>query len=583
MLKTWKIINDLMDRKIKEPIETKLKHHFQTQDLRSLANKFNKNFIDQIKEIKHKNKGTTLDIQMVDYQPHNKTSIMYLRKATEKDVHKILKNMKKAGKGFDGLRNRDIIENPILFTPLITKLINSMIKHSVLPDKLKTSSITPLYKKGKHDVLGNYRPVGSLPIIEKVLEKHINIQTKKYLDENDVIPKFQHGFQSNKSTITLLQEFSDQINTALDQRKCVIILLLDLSFAFDTIDHSVLIRKFKEIGMCHPILEAYLQGRKQVTRIGQSVSDEEPVNQGLCQGGINSPTWYNIYTYDVKYLQRTGTLRMFADDSCIVACHKDVETAVKIAQNDFVNLQKYLYNNHIYLNEKKTEALVMGYMSKRINMNNNKIYCHSRQCLETKTYETATCSCHQIDYKEDSKYLGITIDNEFKMKKHVYNLCKKLRILKYKLIKINAGNLPLTTKRTIYFSLIDSLLRYGATLYTLAPQYVLDPLNTQQRKIKNILFNQIDVSCLTPDELAIFVLISLNFHEEKYRQLRDQPYALRTQRFRRPHVYTIQYGERRLEYIIPTLLNTYCQEFIDETNKDLVKTKIKKSILSKRS
>ncbi|KAI5738365.1 hypothetical protein M8J77_006017 [Diaphorina citri] len=210
---------------------------------------------------------------------------------------------------------------------------------------------------------------------------------------------------------------------------------------------------------------------------------------------------------------------MFADDSCIVACHKDVETAVKIAQNDFVNLQKYLYNNHIYLNERKNER--------------------------TKS--------------------------------------KKLRILKYKLIKINAGNLPLTTKRTIYFSLIDSLLRYGTTLYTLAPQYVLDPLTTQQRKIKNILFNQIDVSCLTPDELAIFVLISLNFHEEKYRQLRDQPYALRTQRFRRPHVYTIQYGERRLEYIIPTLLNTYCQEFIDETNKDLVKTKIKKSILSKRS
>ncbi|KAI5692261.1 hypothetical protein M8J77_000491 [Diaphorina citri] len=178
--------------------------------------------------------------------------------------------MKKTGLGSDGIRNGDIVRNAALFTPLLTHLVNLMIKNSHIPQGLKTSSITPLFKKGKPDELRNYRPVGNLPIIEKVLEKHLNNLTKKYLEENSILPEFQHGFQSGKSTITLLQDFADQINTALDKRQCVVVLLLDLSFVFDTLDHTVLLKKFEEVGMSHDIFKNYLEGRKQVTRIGDA-------------------------------------------------------------------------------------------------------------------------------------------------------------------------------------------------------------------------------------------------------------------------------------------------------------------------
>lgn len=332
--------------------------------------------------------------------------------------------------------------------------------------------------------------------------------------------------------------------------------------------------------MSHPIFAEYLKNRRQVTCISQ-VSDELPVNQGYVQGGINSPTWFNIYTYDIKYVKRTAALRMFADDSCIVAIHKDVRTAVAIAQKDFINIQKYFYNNHIYLNEKKTEALVLGFMSKQINMDNYKIICHSRSCLANKMYETS-CNCHRLDFKNDAKYLGLQIDNEFKMNKHVYNLCNKLRILKFKLDQINAGKLPMTTKVTLYFSLVDSLLRYGVTLYNNAPKYALEPLIKQQRKIRNIMFNQTNISCMTPEELATFVLIYSNFYDEKFRQMAQHSYQLRIQRFRRPQVFTVQYGQRRLEYVVPSLLNKYCQDFLDEENKYSLKKNIKRSIISKR-
>ncbi|KAL1448505.1 hypothetical protein WDU94_005619 [Cyamophila willieti] len=580
MLKTWSLINDMLDRKVKEPLELKLQRNFQTQDSKLLANNFNVNFMSQIKDIKNKNTGPVLDVQTTEHEPHSVTSTMYLRKVEENDVYKILRNMKKRGRGIDGLRNCDIIRNINILTPIITHLVNLMIRNAKIPNVLKTSCITPLFKnKGKPDVLGSYRPVGSMPIIEKVLEKHMNTQTKKYLDENDIIPDFQHGFQSGKSTMTLLQDFADQINTALDQRKAVVVLLLDLSFAFDTINHERLMKKFNDIGMTHPIWKNYFEERKQVTRVGSIISPEIPVEQGLVQGAVNSPTWYNVYTYDVKYVQRTGSLKMFADDSCIISIHHDVRTAVANAQQDFINLQKYLYNNQIFLNEKKTEALVLGFQSKRIDMNEHKLYCHSRQCLYDKTYESS-CTCHQIDYKPDAKYLGVHIDSEFRMKTHVINLSKKLRILRFKLNKVNADKLPMTTKRTIYFSLVDSLLRYGVTLYMYSTNHVLNPLYNLQKKILSFLFKDINVHSLNPEQLNKYVLLSTNFFNKRYRILNPQPYDLRVQRFRRARVYTVQYGDRRLDYLIPSLLNIYCHDFLNEEKIFQVKEKIKQRLLT---
>lgn len=580
MQKTWRLINELMDRKIREPLDIQLKRNFNTTDLTVLANNLNGNFINQIREIKNKNKGSILDVEIKNHTLQRVNSSMHLRKASEKDIRDILNKMKNTGKGIDGIRHNDIISNSLYLAPVITHLVNLMIKQAKIPHILKTSCITPLYKKGKKDVLGNYRPVGSMPVVEKVLEKFINSQTKKYLDENNIIPEFQHGFQTGRSTMTLLQEFSDQINTALDERKCVVVLLLDLSFAFDSINHEYLIRKFHEIGISQPIFRHYFEGRRQVTRIGDETSSELPVEQGLVQGGINSPTWYNIYTYDIKYIEITGSLKMFADDSCIISIHKDVSMAVKNAQRDFINIQKYLYNNEIYLNEKKTEAMVLGFMSKRIDMNNYRIFCHSRQCLALKLYVSNNCSCHQVEYKENVKYLGVHLDREFKMKEHTFQLMKKMRILNYKFIKTDLAKLPLTTKKTVYFSLIDSILRYGVTLYTYAPKFTIEPLYKLQRKILKTLFGEIEIGCLTPEQLSVFVTLSTFFFDSRFRQLNDQPHSLRVQRFRRPKVYTIEFGDRRLEYLVPRLLNTYCQGFFDEENKNLIKHKLKKSIIS---
>lgn len=134
----------------------------------------------------------------------------------------------------------------------------------------------------------------------------------------------------------------------------------------------------------------------------------------------------------------------------------------------------------------------------------------------------------------------------------------------------------------MYFSLTDAILRYGVTLYTHAPLYAMDPINSLQRKIRYFLFGHYNLPILTPQQLATYVLICMNFSDKKYRLLINQPHNLRLQRFARPRVKTVQYGEKRLEYFMPTLLNKFCQEFLEEENKFLLRRKIRDSILDTR-
>ena len=109
--------------------------------------------------------------------------------------------------------------------------------------------------------------VGALPVLEKILEKHLHSKISKYLDAHCIIPNFQHGFQKNKSTYTLLEEVAELINPALDTRMYAVIIAVDLKLAFDTISHDQLVRKFQDIGIQNQLISNYFQNRKQRTKI----------------------------------------------------------------------------------------------------------------------------------------------------------------------------------------------------------------------------------------------------------------------------------------------------------------------------
>lgn len=355
-----------------------------------------------------------------------------------------------------------------------------------------------------------------------------------------------------------------------------VIIAVDLRMAFDSISHSKLIEKFKSIGIHNSLLSNYFKNRKQVTKIGNILSNEDDIESGLVQGGICSPSWYNVYTHDIKYLQLKGEIKMFADDTALISINKDLNVAIKHAQDDLITLEKYFYNNSIFMNHQKTETIIVGNIRHPLN-SYNKILCHTRKCLERELYKTR-CSCPEIEYKTDIRYLGVYIDNEFKFKSHVDIICKKLRIVLYKLNKFYVNNVSMYIKKTIYYSLVESILRYGVTLYAYAPEYVINSLYSLQRKIINKIFKMEQQYLLTPELLCKQILLEHHFHKEEYKQIEQNQYNMRRPHFRRTRAHT-NYGTKILSNLIPKLIEEICGDFLDENNRRIAKMKIKEKLV----
>ena len=135
-----------------------------------------------------------------------------------------------------------------LYSKPITQLCNLSIKLSVFPDDCKIAKLKPLYKKGSNIDPKNYRPISLLPLISKIFEKLVHIQTQEYLDRHQILYKYQSGFRARHFTDTCLSLLNNKILQGFDGGKLTGMILIDLQKAFDTIDHEILLMKLECLG-----------------------------------------------------------------------------------------------------------------------------------------------------------------------------------------------------------------------------------------------------------------------------------------------------------------------------------------------
>ena len=202
--------------------------------------------------------------------------------------------------------------------PVITTLVNSSLQEGVFPDALKEGLLYPRIKKTSMDKenLNNFRPITNLAFLSKVIERTAACQTRHYLTENNLYPKIQAAYQQFQSTETALLRVHNDILRALDDKSEVILVLLDLSAAFDTIDHEILVARLRtQFGFTGKVLEwftSYLQDRCQRVVIGNAKS-------GSKQPSLWSPQrilfWGHCYSFYTSHL-----LKIWSDHMALIAC-----------------------------------------------------------------------------------------------------------------------------------------------------------------------------------------------------------------------------------------------------------------------
>ena len=208
---------------------------------------------------------------------------------------------------------------PFISTPL-ARVINNSFSQGIVPDSTKVAKILPLFKSGDQSLLSNYRLISLLPSFSKIFERLVYNRLISYLNKNNILYDYQFGFRSNHDTAMAVTEMVDKIAEAIDSKKISLGIFIDLSKAFDTINHNILIQKLSFYGIRGLSLEwfkSYLSDRSQFVYYNNAKSTVEKITCGVPQGSILGPLLFLLYVNDISNISKILHFILFADDTFI--------------------------------------------------------------------------------------------------------------------------------------------------------------------------------------------------------------------------------------------------------------------------
>lgn len=464
-----------------------------------------------------------------------------------------------------------VVKNHLeLLTPVIGNIIRSSLSVGLFPNQLKISHVGPRLKKYDLDreQFPSFRPVANIAFLSKVLEKIVTHQAHGYLNTNNLFPSLQSAYRQFHSTETALLKVTNDILRSLDSNQDVILVMLDLSAAFDTLDHDILVRRLETyFGFSAKVLQwfkSYFTGRAQSVVIGDSVSSPRPLEFGVPQGSILGPLLFSLYMAPLQNVISKHDLNcmLYADDTqlYIAVNPKNLCTAEEMLRRCIADVILWNTDNMLLCNPGKTEVI---HFTSRYNKNHNLL---SEFSLDSTS----------INVSDKVLNLGIILDKNLTMSAQINRTCQKARMA-IKAIGRMRKYLSLNDLKRLVNALVISRLDYAnSTLYGV-PKYQLEKLQRVQNaagrlitgikkfehitsalmglhwlpieyriKFKILLLVYKSLNGLAPDYLSGLI--------KEYRPVR----ALRSSHrslLHIPKVNGVTYGQRAFSYAAPELWN----------------------------
>lgn len=381
-----------------------------------------------------------------------------------------LNNNKAAG--IDGIPVRVIKRCKHVIAPCLAELINLSFSTGVYPDALKVAKVTPIYKNGEKELVENYRPISVLPAINTIVEKILYSRMNSFLMNCKFFYANQFGFRQNCSTKIAIAETIELINQNMESNRTTTALFMDLSKAFDCVNHEILLYKLERAGIRGVPLElltSYLSNRKMIVWTNNQQSRSHNVTLSVPQGSCLGPLLYLIYINDFGKLEIAGNSKLFADDTTLFYDNANIATNIEKLSNDLDRIAEYFRLNKLTLNLGKT-----------------KIMHFNRKNGPTANTQTVNYNGNLIQQTQQITYLGIILDRRLDWNAHIDNLCKKLSATTGVMSKLNKF-VPLSILKTIYFAIIHSRIDYGAFAWTMANKTLVNRVQVHQnRALKTI-------------------------------------------------------------------------------------------------
>ena len=298
---------------------------------------------------------------------------------------------------------------PVINGPL-THILNLSLLEGVFPSELKVADVLPLYKADDDMLFNNYRPVSLLPVLSKVFERLMYNRLISFLENNKILFKNQFGFRKQHSTYMALMVLLDKIVKALENGEFVVGTYLDFSKAFDMVDHSILLVKLEYYGIRGIALDwfkSYLAGRKQYVTYNGTSSSTKVIKCGVPQGSILGPLLFLLYINDLPNVCKSTNPVLYADDTNLFLNGKNLIDLQTTINSELAEISTWLKINKC-LNVKKTHHM---------------IFTHKRKIQPN---VALSIEGHPIDEVDNTKFLGVYLDNKINWKKHISYISGKV-------------------------------------------------------------------------------------------------------------------------------------------------------------
>ena len=269
----------------------------------------------------------------------------------------------------DPLPANQLTDNITGIVPAITRIKNASLDEGKMPKSLKHAIVRPLLKKASlgKDTVSSYRPLSNLTQLSKVIEKVVALRIMSHVSDQQMVESFQSAYRKKHSTETELLYVISAVKTAMDKKQGAILLLVDFSSAFDTIDHNILIRRLRlRYGFVGKTLDwviSYLKERTQRVVIGDQSSSTTTLTRGVPEGSIFGPLLFSLYVQPIGDIIRAHGLffHQYADDLQVYAHfdlnHSALSAAVKQMEDCLDEEKVWMARNSMFMDDGKTQYL----------------------------------------------------------------------------------------------------------------------------------------------------------------------------------------------------------------------------------